>query len=105
MSDYQKIFVLTYLYHKKSYYSISELRHLLGCSFENLEEILFSLKEDGMIEYDNLQLAVTGKGKCKLISNNILENSMKDDKYIMKHIDPEQAKRLDDIYIPDSFSQ
>lgn len=103
MDNYRKQLTLLYFKTSGNEYDLSELMQLLGLRQNQLDLILFELKNDEFICTDNYEIEITEKGILHLISNNINSNADNSIKYSLNNIVVENLMQLNEPYVPKRF--
>ncbi len=106
MTDfYKEILALSYFREKKSEYTLSELKEILGYNENQMDELIGSLFTKEYLCYDDNMISVTIKGMIYLISQNSDEMNVRDNQFLMIKISPESALPIDAPYVPKRFTK
>lgn len=94
---------LSYFKNVGGQYDLSELMQLLGLQQNQLDKLIFGLKKDMYIGYENYELRITEKGLLHLISCNQIDSAVENEQYEYKNISISNLKLLNEPYVPKKF--
>ncbi len=105
MIEFYKGYILAYFKKNKCNYSFSAIAQKLGISILDIDEIISSLIEDGMLEYNTSHmLSLTAQGRMQILNKPIDYYDFDgEDECCMRIIDPATAMDQSAIYIPKNF--
>lgn len=107
MDDFLKGYVLAYFKRHKDEYSFTALAELLGIPISQMDDIIDCLLQEEMLVYNEMHmLSLTPKGRLAILNRredsiDISENI----RFRYRKIDPDIAIPIDQVYIPEGFTQ
>ena len=103
--SYTKLLSLIYFKNQADKYDLIELCSILGLTHSQLDDLIFILFNENLLEYINFEMCISEKGLEYLEHNNAIDNEYKSSDMSLSVINKGKAKSIDYVYVPKDFNR